>query len=134
VEKVRKIAVFCTARAVFLGSVAIYVVMMFFSSDPAFAFRAGAILTVIMAGVLAWKSWFILRQEPSSTEIWIYLDYASRPRSDHDKRAFAETLRRVYGRFGQHALVAACIMFAISTGLLAVGGEPVGEVLHAEAH
>ncbi|MFN4273273.1 MAG: hypothetical protein ACK4F5_10705 [Aliihoeflea sp.] len=128
-SKVRKIATFCIARAVFLASVPIYVVMIFLSSDPAFAFKAGAILTIMVAGALVWKADFVQRQEPSSTEVWLYLDNGSRPRSEQAKREFAEALRQVYGRFAQHATAIACIMFAISTGLLPIadltGAAPV---------
>ena len=53
-SKVRKIATFCIARAVFLASVPIYVIMIFLSSDPAFAFKAGAILTIMFTLVSAY--------------------------------------------------------------------------------
>jgi hypothetical protein len=130
-EKVQKVAVFCTARAVFLASVMIYIVMMFFSSDPGFAFKAGSILTVVMAGVLVWKARFVMRQEPSSTEVWIYLDEGTRRRSKTDRDSFAATLRNVYGRFAKHTLAVACIMFVISAGILSIGGQAAQETLHA---
>jgi hypothetical protein len=130
-EKIRKAAIFCTARMVFLASIAIYLVVMFFSSDPAFAFRAGAILTLIMAGVLAWKAGFVLRQEPSNMEVWAYLDNGTRQSCMRDKRPFRDTMRHVYGRFSLHTLAIACIMFAISTGMTPLGEQPAAETQHA---
>lgn len=133
-DKIQKIATFCTARLVFLAGIAIYIVMMFFSADPSFAFKAGATLTLLMAGILVWKAHFIKRQEPSSTEVWLYLDNASRPRSAKAKRDFAEKLGQVYGRFSLHSLAIACIMFAISSGLLDVLEDPGTQSLLAGAY
>lgn len=133
-DKIQKVATFCTARLVFLASVGIYIVMVFFSSDPAFAFKAGATLTIVMAGVLAWKAHFAMRQEPSSTEVWLYLDNGTRPKTDKAKRDFAEKLRLVYGRFSLHALAIACMMFVISSGLLDLIGNPATGLLMAGAY
>jgi len=133
-DKIQKVATFCTARLVFLAAVGIYIVMMFFSSDPVFAFRAGATLTLIMAGVLVWKAGFVSRQEPSSTEVWLYLDNGTRPKSEKAKRDFAEKLRLIYGRFSLHALAVACMMFAISSGLLDVIEQPASQLLMAGAY
>ncbi|MGY6710363.1 MAG: hypothetical protein ACXIVF_18730 [Rhizobiaceae bacterium] len=133
-DRIQKVATFCTARLVFIAGVGIYIVMMFFSSDPAFAFKAGAILTLIVAGALVWKAGFVSRQEPSSTEVWLYLDNATRPRSEKAKRDFAEKLRQVYGRFSLHALAIACMMFVISSGLLDAIEDPAGQLLMAGAY
>jgi hypothetical protein len=133
-DKIQKVATFCTARLVFLAAVGIYIVMMFFSADPAFAFKAGAILTLVMAGVLVWKAHFIRRQEPSSTEVWLYLDNGTRPRSDAARRDFADKLGKVYGRFSLHSLAVACMMFAISSGLLDIIEDPASQLLMAGAY
>ena len=87
-----------------------------------------------MAGVLAWKARFVMRQEPSSTEVWLYLDNGTRPTSEKAKRDFAEKLRIIYGRFSLHALAIACMMFAISSGLLDLIGNPATGLLMAGAY
>lgn len=133
-DKIQKVALFCTARLVFLAGVGIYIVMMFFSAEPVFAFKAGATLTLIMAGVLAWKAGFVSRQEPSSTEVWLYLDNGTRPKSEKAKRDFADKLRLIYGRFSLHALAVACMMFAISSGFLDMIEDPASHLLMAGAY
>jgi len=133
-DKIQKVALFCTARLVFLAGVGIYIVMMFFSADPVFAFKVGATLTIFMAGVLAWKARFVMRQEPSSTEVWLYLDNGTRPKSEKARRDFAEKLRLIYGRFSLHALAIACMMFAISSGFIDMIGDPASQLLMAGAY
>jgi hypothetical protein len=132
--KVQKVAVFCTARVVFIFSTLIYVVMVFFWADPAFAFRVGAILTVIMSGALAWKAGFVTREEPSESEVWRYLDDGTRQQCRRDRQVFSDTMRKVYGSFGQHTLAIACIMFAISTGLVSLDQPATKEILHASVN
>ncbi len=123
-EKVRQLAVMCIGRAVLFGSLAIFLVMFSFSFDPAWAFRNGAIMTLVMAAILVWKAQATFRQNPKRTEVWMYLDEKSRPQNDNARRFFCATLREVYGRFAKVSLAAACLMFAASMGLNAVGFQP----------
>jgi hypothetical protein len=123
-EKVRQIATFCIGRAVMFASLAIFLIMFSFSFDPAWAFRAGAVLTLVMSAVLVFKAQWVMQQNPRRTEVWIYLDESLRPENNHARRYYALTLREVYGRFARASLVAACLMFAVSIGLSAIGYQP----------
>jgi hypothetical protein len=113
-EKIREVAVFCIGRAVMFGSLAITCVMVGFSFNPVSAFRAGAMLTLLMAAILIWKAYAAVRQNPKSTEVWMYLDDKARPANEHSRFVFATIMRDVYGRFGQASLAVACLFFAIS--------------------
>jgi Ca2+/Na+ antiporter len=113
-EKIREVAVFCIGRAVMFGSLAITCVMVGFSFNPVSAFRAGAVLTLLMAAILIWKAYAAARQNPKSTEVWMYLDDKARPDNEHSRFVFAAVMRDVYARFGQASLAVACLFFAIS--------------------
>jgi Ca2+/Na+ antiporter len=113
-DKIREVAVFCIGRAVMFGSLAITCVMVGFSFNPVSAFRAGAVLTLLMAAILIWKAYAAARQNPKSTEVWVYLDDKARPANEHSRFVFATVMRDVYARFGQASLAVACLFFAIS--------------------
>jgi len=120
-EKIREVAVFCIGRAVMFGSLAITCVMVGFSFNPVSAFRAGAVLTLLMAAILIWKAYAAARQNPKSTEVWVYLDDKARPANEHSRFVFATVMRDVYARFGQASLAVACLFFAISVVFVMFG-------------
>jgi hypothetical protein len=122
-ETIRQIAFVCVARAVGFGTLAIGCVMLSFAFSPPTAFRAGALLALIMAGVLILKAHHAVRQQPKHTEVWLYLEDGLRPRDAEAKRRFAGVLRDTYGRFAAGSLAAACCMFFISVVLVATGME-----------
>ncbi|EHK57258.1 hypothetical protein [Allomesorhizobium alhagi] len=120
-DKIREVAVFCIGRAVMFGSLAITCVMVGFSFNPVSAFRAGAVLTLLMAAILIWKAYAAARQNPKSTEVWVYLDDKARPANEHSRFVFATVMRDVYARFGQASLAVACLFFAISVVFVMFG-------------
>lgn len=113
-ETIRNLAIMCVGRAVMFGALAIFCVMFSFAFDPAAAFRSGAIMTLLMTGILLLKAQYVVFQKPRNTEVWIYLDERARPRDDEATRRYAAVLREVYARFALAALLAACALFAIS--------------------
>jgi hypothetical protein len=119
-EKLHEIAIFCVGRAVMFGSLAIFCVMFSFAFQPAWAFRAGAIMTLGMAGILVIKASLATTQRPRKTEVWMYLDEKSRPANDHADRYFASVMRDVYGRFAKASLAVACGMFVLSLAFSAL--------------
>lgn len=123
-EKIREVAVFCVGRAVFFGSLAIGCVMVGFSFNPVSAFRTGAVLTLLMAGVLSWKAMAARSQNPKRTELWLYLDEKARPPEAQAQFVVASVMRDVYGRFAQVALGVAMGFFFLSLLLIALGLEP----------
>lgn len=123
-EKVRQTAIFCVGRGVFFGSLAIGCVMVGFSFNPVSAFRSGAVLTLLMSGLLLWKALAAHSQDPRRTEVWLYLDETTRPADKHASFVFATIMREVYGRFARIALGVACGFFGVSMMLTIFGLEP----------
>lgn len=104
----------CIGRAVMFGALAIGLVMLSFSFDPPKAFFAGAVLTLIMAEILILKALVAPWQNPKRTEVWGYLDEASRPGDASGMEVFVAVLRDVYGLFARNSFTAACSFFAAS--------------------
>jgi hypothetical protein len=123
-EKIEEIAAFCVGRAVFFGSLAIACVMVGFSFNPVSSLRSGAFMTLIMAAILFAKAASATRQNPKSTEVWLYLDQNSRPADGPARQVFAQVMRETYGRFAQKALAAAVAFFLLSVLLQLLGFEP----------
>jgi hypothetical protein len=120
-ERTRRIAFFCVGRAVMFGWLAIVCVMFSFSFSPVAAFRAGAVLALAMSAILVVKALAASRQQPKNTEVWIYLDEKTRPRNDHARKVFADTMREVYGRYAQGVFVMSCIFFVVSLAFIGLG-------------
>lgn len=118
-ERIRVAAIVCIGRAVLFGALAIGLVMLSFSFDPARAFYAGAVLTLIMAQVLILKALILPWQNPRRTEVWTCLDEASRPYGPSGLSVFSSVLRDVYAGFARNSYAVACIFFAVSIGLRA---------------
>lgn len=119
-EKIRNTAYVCIGRAVMFGALAIMLVMLSLSFDPALALFAGALLTLVMAQILILKAFFVPWQNPKHTEVWTCLDAQSRPTDTSGLAVFITILRDVYGAFARNSLTVACCFFAMSLALRAV--------------
>lgn len=124
-EKTRNIALFCVGRAVFFGSLAIGCIMLSFAFHPVMSFRAGAIMALMMAGILLWFAMTAHRRPPRRTEVWIHLDEETRPRNDHARRAFGLVMREVYGFYASAALKVSVGFFVASLVLQVLGVGPL---------
>jgi hypothetical protein len=133
-QNIQQVAMNCVGRAVALGWFAITCVMISFSFDLVSAFRSGAILTLLMSGVLLWKAFAAQTQNPKHTEVWIYLDERVRPADRHSSAVFASIMRDVYGRFCRLSLGVACGLFFVSFVLNALGVEPYHGIASVEAY
>ncbi|MCB1453247.1 MAG: hypothetical protein KDJ43_06350 [Rhizobiaceae bacterium] len=120
-EKFRQVAMMCVGRAVLFGWLAISLVMLSFSFNPAIAFRAGAVMALGMASILLVKAFEAGRKNPRHTEMWLYLDDKSRPINPEAKQVFRNTVREVYGRFAQGVFLLACVMFMLSIVFVGLG-------------
>ncbi len=120
-EPIRQVAMVCIGRAVMFGAIAIALIMLSFSFNPALAFRSGAITTMVMAGILTFKAAAAPSQNPNRTEVWLNLAEQFRPRNPQARLAFLKILREVYGRFARASFLVACGFFAVSVGLVALG-------------
>lgn len=120
-ERFRQVATMCIGRAVLFGWLAITLVMLSFSFNPAIAFRAGAVLALVMATILLVKALGATRKNPRHTEMWIHLDDRSQPMNDEARRVFGNTIRDVYARFAQGAFLVACVLFMLSIAFIGLG-------------
>lgn len=128
-HEIRTVAVTCIGRAVLFGSLAIGCVMVAFSFNPVSSFRAGAVLTLLMAAILLGNAWGAGRRNPRHTEVWLYLDDRSRPANAEAVFLFATVLREVYANFGRIALIVACAFYLVSILLVLLGFQPLDEVM-----
>ena len=108
-------------RAVTFGAIAIALIMLSFSFNPALAFRSGAITTMVMAGILTFKAVAATSQNPKRTEVWLNLAEQFRPQNPEARLIFLKILREVYGGFARASFLIACGFFAVSMGLVALG-------------
>ncbi|MBO6717685.1 MAG: hypothetical protein JJ913_06995 [Rhizobiaceae bacterium] len=122
-EKVRQVANFCIGRAVLFGWLAIGCIMLSFSFNPVIAFRAGAVLALLMSSILLVKALSASRTNPRRTEVWIYLDKGTRPVNAEAQRIFRDIMRESYARFAQGVFVIACLLFMLSIVFLGLGVE-----------
>lgn len=120
-EQVRQVALVCVGRAVFFGALAIGCIMLSFAFHPVASFRAGAILTLIMAAILLWFGLTAPNRKPRDTEVWIHLDENARPKNQHARHAFAVVMREVYGDFARGAFKTALGLFVVSLCLQLLG-------------
>lgn len=127
-EPVRKVGFACVGRAVLFGSLAIACVMFAFSFNPVTAFRSGAIMTLLMSAILAWKAYAAAWQNPTMTEVWLYLDETQKPKQQHARVVFATIMREIYVRFAAGTLAVACGLFVISWIFMAFGFQPIHEL------
>lgn len=118
-DRVRQVAFFCVGRAVMFGWLAIGCIMFSFAFNPVMAFRAGAVMALMMAAILLFKAFATAHQNPRRTEVWIYLDDKTRPVNDQAKAVFRNTLRDVYAQYAQGVFLLGCALFALS--LLFIG-------------
>jgi hypothetical protein len=122
--EIREIAVFCVGRAVMFACLAIVLVMLAFAFHPVWAFQAGAIMTLIMAGILVWKAQTAHRRRPEKTEVWLYIDENKRSSLQQAHALFASELRDVYARFAQISFTMACLLFVLGLIMSLIGVQP----------
>jgi hypothetical protein len=120
-ERFRQAAILCVGRAVLFGWLAIGLVMLSFSFNPVLAFKAGAVLAMVMSSILLVKAFEAARKNPRHTEVWLHLDASSRPMNEEARLVFRNTMREVYARFARGVFVAACVMFMLSIVFVGLG-------------
>lgn len=120
-EEIRRAAITCTGRAVGFGTLAVGCTMVGFAFSASAALRAGAVMMLIMSGILIWKAMYAAHQNPRHTEVWLVLDERSRPDNGPARFVFANILRDVYARFAQGVLSVACGLFLLSVMAMVVG-------------
>ena len=108
-------------RAVMFAGLAITMVMLGTAFDFALSLRMGAIATLLMSAVLIWFSIAIGDWKPESTESFLLLAEANRPKSEPARIVFKQTLRDTYRFYAYRSWVISMGMFAASMALVLTG-------------
>lgn len=78
-EEMRKVAFETVLRGCSFGSLAIFCTMFGLSFEGRIAFKAGGVLTLIMAFILIFKAYEARTKDYRRTEMWLYLSKEQRP-------------------------------------------------------
>jgi hypothetical protein len=113
-EQMRRIAYETVLRACGFGSLAICCVMIGMSFEPRAAFQVGAILTLVMTGILLLKAHEARTKDHRRTEMWLYIPREERPPADFAQWASATVLRETYLTFARWTAAIAGVMAAIA--------------------
>ena len=111
---IEQLARLSVARACGFAALAIGTVMIGFSWDLALAFRAGGVLALAAAGVLAAKGFKARRRPYRHTELWLMLPKEQRPHAEVAQQLIGTALREVYFRFAEHTAAIAAGMLLLS--------------------
>jgi hypothetical protein len=113
-EHMRRIAFETVLRACGFGSLAIFCVMIGLSFHPQAAFKAGGMLTLLMAAILMLKAYEARTKNHRKTEVWLYLSEEQRPPSAHAQRACSAVLQETYLTFARWSAAIAVVMGALA--------------------
>lgn len=121
-EHLRRAAQESVLRACGFASLAIFCVMIGLSFDAYAAFKAGGILTTLMAIVLIMKAYEALTKDYRKTEMWLCLPKDSRPPKSYAQKVSATILHQTYLTFAKWTSAIAIVlwllalMFAVTSG------------------
>jgi hypothetical protein len=113
-EEMRRIAFETVLRACGFGSLAIFCVMIGLSFNPHAAFKAGGILTTLMAVILIIKAREALTKDYRRTEMWLYLPKDFRPPEAYAQWASATVLRDTYLTFAMWTSAIAVVLWVLT--------------------
>ena len=114
-EHLHRIAFEIVLRACGFGSLAIFCIMIGLSFDPQAAFKAGGMLTLLMAAILMLKAYEARTKNHRKTEMWLYLPEEQRPPEAYAQRACSVVLQETYLTFARWSAT-----IAVAMGLLAL--------------
>ncbi|MEX0759907.1 MAG: hypothetical protein WD100_10030 [Tistlia sp.] len=98
-DRIEQLAEFTILRALAYVALAIVLLMTGLSYDPLLCFRAGAVLCMLTAVVLAFRAWEAPTRSIRSTELYILLDGDFGMPAERAQRYAGGVLRRLYARF-----------------------------------
>jgi hypothetical protein len=110
------LAVLSVRRACGFAALAILTVMFGLAAEPYLSLKSGAVLTTLVAAVLAWKTLEAPTRNYKHTELWIMLERTPEAAHHQVGRMINSTLREVYL---WHAERAAMIALALWLALFA---------------
>jgi hypothetical protein len=122
-EHMRRIAFETVMRACGFGSLAIFCIMIGLSFEPRISFETGGVLTLLMAGILAFKAHEALTKPYRRTELWLYLPTELRPPAASAQQATSTVLRETYLMFAHRAAAIAVCMLVLALFCSLLGYE-----------
>jgi hypothetical protein len=117
VDRIQVAAETSIGRAVGFGALAIGTVMFGLVFDPAFAFKTGGALTLLMAAILELKAERARSQPYRSTEVWLLLDRQLDLPDAHAQRIVSSVLRSVYQRYAKASFAVAVGFWTLALAL-----------------
>jgi hypothetical protein len=121
-EHLHRAAQECVLRACGFGSLAIFCVMIGLSFDAYAAFKAGGILTTMMAIVLIIKAYEALTKDYRKTEMWLRLPKDFRPPESYAQKVSATVLHQTYLTFAKWTSAIAIALWLLALMFSFAGG------------
>ncbi|MGI9494042.1 MAG: hypothetical protein ACR2QF_16745 [Geminicoccaceae bacterium] len=113
-DAIKTAAFISVGRACGFAGLGILCLMLGLSFEPVMATRAGGVLGLGLAAILAVLGRFAPRRSYQETETWLILPKADRPPPTIAQRMVGETLRETYLWFAERAVVGSIILLAAS--------------------
>jgi hypothetical protein len=110
----RRIAFETVLRACGFGSLAIFCIMIGLSFEPHIAFQAGGTLTLMMAGILAYKAQEALTKPYRRTEMWLYLPKELRPPEASAQKTTSVVMRETYLVFASWTSAVSIVLWLLA--------------------
>ena len=125
-QTIERLAEVSVARGCGFAALGIFTMMVGLSPDPAMAFQAGGLLSLLTCAVLILKARNAPARPYRSTELWIILPKDQRPSKATAQQLIGSVLQAVYYRFAWHAALTAgmLLLVALLVGLVGIKGKP----------
>lgn len=101
-------------RALGFAALAISTVMLGLSFEPGLSFRAGAVLTLLVSTILAFKGLAAPYRNVRKTEVWLLLGGQTGLPKERVQQAIGATLQRYYFRYAETSLGIACLLWLLA--------------------
>jgi hypothetical protein len=119
-DAIERAAFLSVGRACGFAALAIICLMLGLSFEPHVAARSGAILTLILTGVLVFRAGSALARPYKRTETWLILDEPERPAPDIAQRLIGGALQEAYLWFARFSAAMTVILLAATLLLSAL--------------
>lgn len=110
-DRIEYFAEISIRRALAFATLGVMTAMVGLSYDPATALKTGAVLTGIVATMLAWKARRALTSPYRSTEVWMLLDRRHDLPEGRAQQVIGGVLSRLYRRYAELAGYAAALLW-----------------------
>jgi hypothetical protein len=114
-ERIERTAELSILRALAFAGWGICLLMIGLSFDPGLSFLVGAILTLLVAAILAYRALGAPNRDPRKTHAWIMLDgdYGGLSR-ERAQEVLGPLLQKIHYRYAQRAGIVGACLYVIS--------------------